>query len=101
MIATLFNMPLKILARNAILVVNNLIYGTLSDYLSATFATLRAYIYDMVGDLDDIQVMLNDNYRITSIGELCQHFEQLSDIFKVQTCCRLVKDVEGSAGISF
>src|SRR4030095_1611622 len=54
-----------------------------------------------VGALDHLEIMLNDNERITSIAELHKHFEQCVYIRKVEACRGLVENIDCSAGSPF
>ena len=54
----------------------------------------------MVRHLDDVEVMFDDDYRVTLVHEPLQHVHQHAYILKVQTCCRLVEQIEGLASIA-
>ena len=72
----------------------NLVWCARSYYLATARATLGTYIYDVVGNLYHVEVMLNHNGCISSIHKLVYHAQQLANILKVQTRSWLVKDVE-------
>ena len=72
----------------------NLVWCARSNYLATARAALRAYVYNVVGNLNHIEVMLNHNGGITSIHKFVYHAQQLANILKVQARSRLVKDVE-------
>ena len=48
----------------------------------------------MVGTLDNVHVVLDDNYRVALVNELTERFEQRGYVGGMQTCRRLVEDEE-------
>lgn len=66
---------------------------------AATGAPFRPQIDDPVGGLDDVQIVLDDDYGVAAIPQLVQHLEQLLDVVEVQPRGRLVQDIEGLTGI--
>ncbi len=62
--------------------------------LSACLATLRPKIDDIVGTLDDIEIVLNYEHSVAKIDEPLQHVQKVLYIFEVESGCRLVEDVE-------
>ena len=48
----------------------------------------------MVGGLDDVEVVFDDEHRVAGIDQALQHDEQLPHILEVQARRRLVEDVE-------
>src|SRR5690606_38481538 len=48
--------------------------------------------------LDDVEVVFDDEHRVTRIGEPLKHVEQVRDILEAEAGCRLVEDVERAAG---
>ena len=59
--------------------------------VSTGFASFGAYVYDMVGLLDDIHDMLYDYNRVTVLNQPVKGLEQGVDVVEMQTCGRLVK----------
>ena len=53
----------------------------------------------MVGHLDDVEVVLDDEHRVAGVNEALQHDEKLANVLEVQARGRLVKDVERLAGL--
>jgi len=45
--------------------------------LAAVVAAFRAEIDDLVGGLDDLQIMLDHRHRVALVVKLSQHFETL------------------------
>ena len=63
------------------------------DDLSSFIASLRAEVNDMVGRLDHIQVMLNDEHSIAGIPQSVQDIQKLLDVREVEARRGLVQDV--------
>ena len=57
---------------------------------AAPFAPLGSQVDDVVGRLDDIKVVFNDNDGIPLVDKLVQNVEQLPGILEVQAGRRLV-----------
>src|SRR5919202_2583293 len=64
------------------------------DEPAAGVAALGAEVYDVVGGLDDIQVMLDDEERAARLDQGAEGREQLVDVVEVEARRRLVEDVE-------
>ena len=79
----------------------NFVRGSGNQYFAAASASLRSEVDQMVGDLDDVEVMFNDNDSISAVGEFVQHFQQQSDVLEVQARRWFVEDVERAARIAF
>ena len=65
------------------------------DDLPAGVAAFRAQIDDVIGGLDDVHVVLDEDHRVPGIDELIQRHEQALDVGQVQAGRRLVEDVDG------
>src|SRR5713226_8406086 len=72
----------------------------LSDDAAAAFAAFGAEVDDPVGLLDDVEVVLDDEYGIAEIDEALQDVEKFSNVVEVQAGSGLVKDVERAAGLA-
>src|SRR5690606_29596856 len=69
-----------------------------------THATFGAQVEDPVGDLDDIEVVLDHHDAVALVDEALEDFEELADVFEVEAGGRLVEDVErlpGAAAAEF
>lgn len=53
------------------------------DNLATCFATFGSYVNDVVGNLDDVRVVLDNDNRVSLIDEFVQYVEQLSYILEV------------------
>ena len=71
------------------------------QHLSTTGAAFRPHVDDPVCGLDYVQVVLDHDDGVAGVAQLVQHPQQQFDIGEVQAGGRLVKDVEGSAGVAF
>src|SRR5579872_3974038 len=54
-----------------------------SDEFSAAVAAFRSQIDDVVGRLDDVQIVLDDEHGIAELDEALQDVEQLVDVGKM------------------
>ena len=68
------------------------------DHAAALLASLRTEIDDVVGGLDDVEVVLDDDHGVALGDQLVQHVEQPLDVREVEAGGRLVEDVERAAG---
>ena len=69
------------------------------DELAAAVAALGPEVDDVVGALDHIQIVLNDDHGVARVYEPLQHLHELVDVCHMQSGRRLVEDVYGTAGI--
>ncbi len=72
-----------------------------NDNAATVFAAFWSKVDDVVSRFYDIEVVLNHNDGITHGDESLQHIEQLMNVCKVKTRCRLVEHVDGAAGRAF
>ena len=56
-------------------------------------ATLGAEVDHVVGGLDDVEVVLDDDHGVALVDETVQHVEEPPDVLEVQPRRRLVEDV--------
>ena len=59
-------------------------------------AALRTQVDHVVGGLDHVQVVLDDDDRVALVDEFVQDVQQLVGVFEVQAGRGLVEDVEGA-----
>src|SRR5262249_57339632 len=64
----------------------------------AAGASLRPEIDDVIGRLDYVEVVLDDDNRVALVDETGEHVEQLPRVLEVQAGRRLVEDIERPAG---
>ena len=71
------------------------------DDLAAAGTAFGAEVDDVVGGLDDVEGVFDDEDRVARIYQLLQHVEQLMHVGKMQAGRGLVEDVDRLAGRSF
>ena len=59
--------------------------------VASVVAALWSEVDDVVGTLDDIHVMLHDEYGMTTFDETVEGAQQQADIMKMKSCGRLIK----------
>src|SRR5699024_2004572 len=57
-----------------------------------------AHVDDVVGGFDHVQVVLDDDHRVATLGQPLQNIDQPVNVGDVQAGGGLVQDVEGFAG---
>ena len=62
--------------------------------MSTLVATVGTKVDDVVGTLNDIEVMFNDQYTMSTVNKRVESVKQTLDVVEMQTRCRLVKDEE-------
>src|SRR5690606_25328432 len=60
------------------------------DDLATAVAAFGAHVDDPVSALDHVQVVLDDQDRVTQIRQAVQHVQQVVDVSKVQPGGRLI-----------
>ena len=85
----------QILAGKAARHLCHLFRRALGHDFTACTAALGAQIDNMIGALDQIQIVLNDNDRVARIHQLLQHLDEEVDISHVEAGSRLVEDIHG------
>ena len=81
-------------------VLGNLAWGADCDNLATCLATLGTEVDDVVGNLDDIEVVFDNDNRISLIHQLIQNANQTANILEMQARGRLIKNVERTACFS-
>src|SRR4051812_48920562 len=71
------------------------------DDPAAACATFRAQIDHVIGRLDHIQIVLDDDDGVALIDELGQDVEELPSIFEMQAGRRFVEDIQCPSGSAF
>ena len=54
----------------------------------------------MVGDLDHVEVVFDDDHRIAAVDEFVEHIEQQADVLEMKPRRRFVEDVERTPRIA-
>ena len=60
---------------------------------AAAFAAFRSHVDNIVRRFDHIQIVLNHDYRITSLGKLMQNLDQFMHVRKMKARRRLVQNI--------
>src|SRR5690606_33610316 len=68
------------------------------DDFSATITGLGAEIHDPVGQLDDIEIVLDEHERVSGINEAVEHLRESPDVLEVQSRRRCIHEVQLAAG---
>lgn len=69
------------------------------DQVAAAVASFGAEVYHVVGTLDDVQVVLDDDDAVSAADEGVEGFEQLADVVEVEAGGGLVEDEERRVGL--
>lgn len=68
------------------------------DNLATAVPTFGPEIEDPIGHLDDIQIVLDYDYRVAQINQAVQDVQELFDIVKVKAGRGLIENVQRPAG---
>src|SRR5215472_13186228 len=79
----------------------NLRRRALGDDLSTLIAALGTQVNDPIGVADDIEVVLDDDHRVTQIGETVEDLQQFAHVLKVETRCGFVEKIKGTPSLPF
>ena len=82
----------------ALLVLRNVLGRTDRNEFTAAVAAIRAHVDDPVGDLDDVEIVLDHHDGVAGIHQFLQHFHQRAHVVEMQAGGRLVENVHGAAG---
>ena len=88
----------EVLSRIRICAVRHLFWCSADNNRTATVAALRPEVDDPVRHLDDVQIVLNHDDRISGIRQALEHIHQTVHVCGVQTCGRLVQNIDGLSG---
>ena len=70
------------------------------EELSALFTSLGAHVDDIVGGLDDVEVVLDDDDRVALVNQAVEHGKEDAYVFEMQPRGRLVEDVECASRVA-
>ena len=83
------------LAGKRLLTRGNFFRGALCDNLTAAGTSFGAKVNDVVGAFDNVEIVLNNDHRVSGINQTIQHFYQLMHIGNMQAGSRLVQNING------
>src|SRR5438552_10048837 len=69
------------------------------DDVTAFVTGLGPEINDPIGAFDNVEVVLDDEHRMTGIDETLKSFQQNADVVKVQAGGRFVEKKQGRTGV--
>ncbi len=73
----------------------NLFRSAAGKEIAACIAAFWTEVDDVVGTLDDLEVMLDDNDSVTARNKRIEGSKKLLDIVEMQACRGLVEDKDG------
>src|SRR5678815_3252114 len=79
----------------------HLLRGTRGHNLATLNTAVRPEINNPVGGLNDVQMVLDNNYRVAKVCQSIEDIEQLFHIIEMQTGRRFIKDIQSLAGGTF
>ena len=71
------------------------------DDISAAISAFRAEVDYPVCGFYHVQIMLDNDHGITALDEFIEYGEELIDVFKMETRCRLIQNIERAACCAF
>src|SRR3954453_12443221 len=79
------------------LVAHQLFRSTDCNNLPTRFATLGTHINQIIGTLDHVQIVFDDQHGITKVDQALQHGKQMAHVLEMQSRRRLVEKIEGAS----
>ena len=80
--------------REARRAVDDFLRRTFGNNFSAAGTAFRAKVNDPIRRFDHVQIVLDDEQRVTGVAQFEQHFQQFRDVVKMQAGGRLVQNVK-------
>jgi len=68
--------------------------------MAATVPAFGPQIDHPIGCLDDIQVVFDDDHRVSGVSQPMQHIEQQLDVVEMQARGGLIQNVERATGVA-
>ena len=68
------------------------------DYRTAAVAAVGSEVDDVVGNFDDVEIMLDDDDGVALLDETVENGDELGNVVGVKSGRRLVEDIDGFAG---
>ena len=91
---------LQILSGVGILDLCHLFGSSLGNYHSSAVAALGTEVNDVVGSLDYVKIMLDDDDGISALDKSLKHLDKLCHVCGMKSGSRLVKNVDSLTGAS-
>ncbi len=61
---------------------------------SSAHTAFRSQIDHIIGALDHIHVVFDNDHRMTFVNQRIERAEKYANVIKMQPCCRLVEDIQ-------
>jgi len=81
-------------ARVRCFALGNLFRCATGDELASFVTTFRTEVDDIVGRLDNVEIVFDDDNRVTVVHQSIQAFQQSIDVRKMQSRCWLVENIQ-------
>ena len=88
-----FQILLEIAGSVAFIVLDNLLGSASLEQSATTASALGPHVDDVVGHLDDIEIVLDDDDGVALVDKALQYAHQHADILKVESCGGLIQYV--------
>jgi len=85
----------------AFLHINQLFRCAFKYYPPSTITTFRAEIDDMISDFDHVEIVLDNQHRITSVNKFVQYIQQVLNILEMQSGSRFIENIKSFTGVFF
>lgn len=73
---------------------DNLLWGAAGDEGTSFLSSLWSQVNDVIGILNNLHVVFNDDQRMSALDECVEGFEKDMDVMEMQSCSRFVKNKE-------
>ena len=91
----------QVAARIAVRAARYFVRCAAHDHVAALRASFRTEVDDVVGALDEVEVVFDDDDGVALVSERLEHQEELANVFGVQAGRGFVKDKERVFALSF
>src|SRR6267143_501196 len=91
---------LEVLAGIRAAVAHDLFRSAGGNHFAALIPAFRAEVDDVIGGLEYVEVVLDDDHGIPGIDQAMQNIQQPLDVGEVQASGRFIEDIEGLARVT-
>ena len=74
--------------------------GALVEQLATAASAFGPHVDKVVGNLDDVEVVLNDYHRVATVDKALQHVHEHAYVFEMEACGGFVEYVDGLSGVA-
>ena len=82
------------------LAAGHLFGGAGGEDISAAATALGSHVDDVIGEFDDVEIVLDDDDGVAAVYQSLQYVHQDTDVFEMQTGGRFVEDIERLASVA-